>query len=139
MEASWSTSMATTTQRTTVEHPYLAAGILLMLVALVLMAFDLGVLARCGGGEGICFDVASHGTSDAALVAFIVLFFVGILLVMFTESGSTVTRTESAPRAPPQVTVVTPAAAPAPANITINTPAPAPVAPPAMVTVNTPR
>jgi hypothetical protein len=128
--------MSTTTQRTTVDHPYWGVGVALMIVAVILVGFDLGVLARCGQGEGVCFDTSSHGTSDAALVGFFILFFIGLSLVMYADSGSSVTRTESAPRAP-QVTVVNPAAAPAPATINVTAAAPAPA--PSMVTVNAPR
>jgi hypothetical protein len=132
--------MSTTTQRTSVEHPYQIMGIIVMIAALVLVAFDLGVLAQCGAGHGVCFDTATHATSDAALVGFFVLFFVGLILVMYSESSSSVTRSESPPRAPAQVTVVTPAApAPVAPSVTVNTAPAAPLATPAIVTVNAPR
>ena len=132
--------MTTTTQRLTEEHPYWGAGVVLIVLSLGLVAFGLGVLARCGQGEGVCFDTATHGTSDAALVGFFLLFVIGIALVVFGEGTVTTTRSES-PRAPPaQVNVITPVpapVAPAPATFVINTAAPSP--PPTTVTVTTPR
>jgi hypothetical protein len=128
--------MSTSTQRTTVDHPYQGFGIVLMVLAVILVAFDLGVLARCGQGSGVCFDTSSHGTSDAALVGFFVLFFIGLMLLVYTEAGSSVTRTES-PRASPPVMIVNPASAPAPTPVTVVAPASSPT--PAMVTVNAPR
>ena len=108
----------TTSGRVSVEHPFTVPGVLLVLVALVLIAFDLGVLARCGQGEGLCFDVATHGTSDAALVGFFVLFIIGIVLVMYTEASASVTRSGPDPVAA-QVTVVSPAPTPPPAQTVV--------------------
>jgi hypothetical protein len=107
-----------------------------MIIALVMVAFDLGVLARCGGGSGVCFDTATHATTDAALIGFFVLFIIGLMLILYTEAGSSTTRTESAPRSAPQVTIVNPPAAAPATSISVNTPAPA--APPTRVTVNSP-
>ena len=127
--------MATTTQRTTVTHPYSTLGVIVMIAALVLVAFDLGILARCGAGEGLCFDAATHGTSDGALVAFFILFFVGLTLVLYTDTGTSVTRSESPRPSAPQVLVVNPAA---PASVTVNANPPAPVSSPTVVTVRSP-
>ena len=90
-------------------------GIILVILALILVAFDLGVLARCGGGTGVCFDTSSHGTSDAALVGFFLVFIIGLVMIMYTESSSSVTQTRDSP---PNVTVVSPVA-PAPVGTTV--------------------
>ncbi|HEV2317464.1 MAG TPA: hypothetical protein VGV89_07820 [Thermoplasmata archaeon] len=97
--------MATTT-RLSVTHPYWGAGLIIVILAIILIGFDLGVLARCGGGEGVCFDPATHRTSDGALVAFFVLFVIGVVLIVYT-GGESVT-TQSPPNNPP-VTIVQPA------------------------------
>jgi hypothetical protein len=111
-------------QTISVSHPYRGLGLALIIVSLVLIAFDIGVLARCGAGEGICFDIASHGTSVGALVAFFVLFVVGVMLL--TYAGTTTSTVVSPPPASPApVTVVVP-------------PPPAPSPPGTTVTVNPP-
>ena len=120
--------MSTTTQRLTVTHPYWVAGLLLVILSVILIGFDLGVLARCGAGEGVCFDVATHRTSDGALVAFFVLFVIGVVLLLYT-GGESVT-TQTSPANPP-VTIVqsAPMAAapvasspPTQTNVTVNPP-----------------
>ena len=128
--------MTTTTQRVSAEHPYQSLGIVLVILALILVAFDLGVLARCGGGEGLCFDTSSHGTSDAALVAFFLVFVTGLILIMYTESTSSVTRTNDPVQRPPQVMVVNPPPTPSPTVIRVmNSPPPQPTT----VTISPPR
>jgi hypothetical protein len=126
--------MTTITQRVNAEHPYQAVGIVLLILALILVAFDLGVLARCGQGEGLCFDTSTHGTSDAALVGFFVLLVIGVALIMYTEASSSVSTTRDSP---PNVTVVNPAPTPTPTMVTVNTPPPS--TPSTTVTVSPPR
>jgi hypothetical protein len=126
--------MRTTTQRLSVTHPYQGIGIALIVVSLILIGIGIGVFARCGNEEGVCFDVATHGTSDGALVGFFVLFVIGVALAMYSAGSVAVTRTESPPAAPPQVTVVSAPASPPATVVTVNPPAASP--PPATVTVN---
>ena len=111
--------MSTTTQRVSAEHPYQTLGIILVILALILVAFDLGVLARCGGGSGVCFDTSSHGTSDAALVGFFLVFVIGLVMIMYTESSSSVTSTRDSPS---NVTVVAPAPSPPSTTVTVSPP-----------------
>ena len=128
----------TTTQRVTVDHPFWGLGLLLVVGAVLLAAFDLGVLARCGGGEGLCFDMADHALSDAALVAFLVIFFLGLALLLYTGATSATMTTTSPPPARP------PSGPAPPANVQVvataggPTGAPAgPVPPPASTTETT--
>jgi hypothetical protein len=132
------TAMTTTTTHLKVEHPYRGLGLFLVIVSLILVAFDVGVLARCGGGEGVCFDDTTHATSDAALVAFFVLFVLGLMLVVYSagEVVSTMRTNPTPPPATPPVAVVTVPQSPPPAttNVTVN---PAPVTPtPSQTNVN---
>jgi hypothetical protein len=132
--------MPSTTQRLTEEHPYVGAGVVLIILSLGLIAFGLGVLAQCGHGSGVCFDPATHATSDGALVGFFVLLIIGVAMVLYQEGSVTTTRTDSPPAPTPQVNVITPAAAPiapAPTTFVVNSPAPSP--PPSTVTISTPR
>jgi hypothetical protein len=106
----------TTTTNTSVdlEHPYWGVGLVLVLISAGILAFSLGVLARCGGGNGICLSPSTHASGDAGLVAFVVLFIIGIALIATTGLARPVT-TQTTTRAPPSpsVTNVFPAAAPA--------------------------
>jgi hypothetical protein len=130
-----------TTTRTSsemrLEHPYLGAGIVVIVLSLALVALDLGVLARCGGGGkvGVCFDPATHGLSDVALVAFFILFIIGLMMVMYTGASETVTSETQRTSPPPAPTVVVASASP-PATTVNVTPAPAASAP--TVNVNSP-
>jgi hypothetical protein len=116
------------------EHPYRAAGVIMVLLSLVVLAFSLGVLARCGGGEGVCFDTATHASGDAGLVIFVLTFIIGVALIAYTGSTAsfqTRSRTPTAPApAAPAVTNVfpqsAPAAQPAVTNVYPQTPTPAP-------------
>jgi hypothetical protein len=125
------------TARVDLEHPYQAAGIVAILAAFVTLAFTLGVLARCGGGRGVCFDTATHAAGDAGLVAFVLLFVVGVALLAYTGSIASVrTRTREPPApvvnnilpqptaAQPPVTNVYPQAAVAPATTVVLAPRP---------------
>lgn len=128
----------TTTTRVDLEHPYRIAGIILILLSFVILAFSLGVLARCGAGEGVCFDTATHGAGDAGLVLFVIVFIIGVACVMYTGSTASITsRVRPAPA--PTVTNVYPqAAAPQPAVTNVYPQAPA--APgPTTVVVTPPR
>jgi hypothetical protein len=114
------------------EHPYRVAGIIMVLLSFVVLAFSLGVLARCGGGEGLCFDTSTHGAGDAGLVIFVITFIVGVAFIAYTGDTASFTQRTETPR--PAVTNVFPAAAtPAPA---VNVyPVAAPVAPATTVVV----
>lgn len=121
-----------------IDHPYRAAGAVLIVLGVILIAFDLGVLARCGNGEGLCFDVASHGTSDAGLVLFFVLFMVGVALLVYGRgTSSTYTRTDP-PAAAPAVSPVT-VVNTQPVQREVYVASPAPQAPTTVVTVTPPR
>jgi hypothetical protein len=129
-------STVTTTQ-VDLEHPYRAAGIVAVLASFVVLAFSLGVLNRCGGGKGVCFDVATHASGDAGLIIFVLLLIVGVGLIAYTGSVATFETRVRAPPAPvaPSVTnVVVPAAAPA-SPVTNVYPSP----PPATTVVVAPR
>jgi hypothetical protein len=92
------------------------AGILTVLASFVVLGFTLGVLSRCGGGRGVCFDYGSHAAGDAGLILFVILLIVGVALIAYTGSATAIsTRTEirEAPT-PPSTTVVLPQAAAAP-------------------------
>jgi hypothetical protein len=107
-----------TRTRVELEHPYQTAGIIVVILSLVVFAFSLGVLNRCGNGTGVCFDVSGHAAGDAGLVLFIVLLIIGVALIAYTGSAQAfTTRTQSRPPTPapaaPAVTNVFPQAAPA--------------------------
>lgn len=125
------------------EHPYRAAGVILLVLSFVVLAFSLGVLARCGGGEGLCFDTATHGAGDAGLVVFVITFILGVALLMYTGStASMTTRTRTptppAPAAPSVTNIYSQPAAPAPQPSVTNVyPQAAPVSPTTVVV--TPR
>jgi hypothetical protein len=129
----------TTSTHVELEHPYQVAGIIAILLSFVTLAFTLGVLARCGGGTGICLSPTSHAAGDVGLAIFVLVFVVGIALLAYTGSGTVMTRTRTpTPPAPVVTNVVVPAAAPAaPAPVTNVYPM-APSAPPTTVVV-TPR
>jgi len=115
----------TTTQQVSLEHPYKVPGILLMVVSVIVIAFDLGALETCGHGTGICVDWATHRAATAALIVFFILFMVGIVLIVYTGASTTIrsvtTRVPSeSPPAPPPVTVVAPSSAPPSSPTTVN-------------------
>jgi hypothetical protein len=120
--------MSTTTNtRVDLDHPYWGAGVVAVLLSFGILAFSIGVLARCGGGSGLCFDTASHASGDAGLVAFVVVFIIGIALMVTTGTASVMTRTRTAePPAPSVTNVYTPAPAPAVTNVYPQAPAAAP-------------
>jgi hypothetical protein len=127
-----------TNTRVELEHPYRIAGIISVLVSFVILGFTLGVLARCGGGRGICLDPTSHAAGDAGLLLFIVFFIVGIAMIVYSGStGWMTTRTESPKPAAPAVTNVFPAA-PASAPPVTNVYPQAPAAPATTVVVTPP-
>jgi hypothetical protein len=113
--------MSTTTNtRVDLDHPYWGAGLIMVLLSFGILAFSLGVLARCGHGTGLCFDTASHASGDAGLVAFIVVLIIGVALMVTSGTASVSTRTRTPePPAPIVTNVITPAAAPAPAPATV--------------------
>jgi hypothetical protein len=111
----------TATQEVNLEHPYKGAGIVVMIASLILIAFDLGALETCGNGRGICVNWATHRAGTAALIAFFILFIIGVVMIIYTGASTTVTSvtTKVPPAHPPSpppapVTVVTPAASAAP-------------------------
>jgi hypothetical protein len=108
-----------TTTNVNLEHPYRTGGILAVLLSFGVLAFSLGVLNRCGGGHGVCFDTATHASGDAGLVVFILVLIIGVAMIVYTgDTASFQTRPKApeAPKAAPAVTNVFPAAAaPAPA------------------------
>jgi hypothetical protein len=130
--------MSTTTNtRVELDHPYWGAGLVAVLVSFGILAYSLGVLARCGHGTGLCFDTATHSAGDAGLVAFIVVFIIGVALMVTTGSAAIQTRTRTEETPKPSVTnVITPAPAPAPAVTNVYPSAPA--APPTTVVVARP-
>jgi hypothetical protein len=133
----------TTNTRVALEHPYRVAGILLILLSFVVLAFSLGVLARCGAGEGVCFDTSSHAAGDAGLAIFVIVFIIGIACLVYTGSVATFsTSTRVAPPSAPSTPTVTniypQAAAPQP-SVTNVYPQAAPMAPAATTVVVTPR
>ncbi len=104
-----STSMSSS--RVDMGHPYQAIGVLLIVVAFGILAFSLGVLARCGGGTGVCFDIKSHASGDAGLILFVIALIAGVACLAATGSEAIVTtrtRTTEAPAAAPSVTNVFP-------------------------------
>ena len=88
------------TTRVDLEHPYQTAGILVILASFVTLAFTLGVLARCGGGRGVCFDTATHAGGDAGLVLFVLLIVVGVALLAYTGSTASFRTRITPPGAP---------------------------------------
>jgi hypothetical protein len=139
-------SSTTTTTNVTLEHPYRIGGIVAVLLSFGVLAYSLGVLARCGMGRGLCFDTTSHAAGDAGLVVFVVTFIVGVALYIYTgETASFQTRArppETPKVAASPVTNVFPQA-PAPAvaqpNVTNVFPAqPAPASAPSVTYVVAP-
>ncbi|MCI4364992.1 MAG: hypothetical protein L3K10_02875 [Thermoplasmata archaeon] len=104
------------------------AGVILVLLSFVVLAFSLGILARCGHGEGLCFDTPTHAAGDAGLVLFVLSFIIGVALIAATGStASFQTRTKTPEAAPPLITNVYPAApAPQPTVTNVYPQAPAP-------------
>jgi hypothetical protein len=127
--------MSTTTNtRVELDHPYWGAGLVVVLLSFGILAYSLGVLARCGHGTGLCFDTATHSSGDAGLIAFVVVLIIGVALMVTTGSAAIQTRTRTQEPAPSVTNVITPAAAPAPAVTNVYPSAPA--APPATVVVS---
>jgi hypothetical protein len=127
--------MSTTSNtRVDLDHPYWGAGVVAVLLSFGILAYSLGVLARCGHGTGLCFDTATHGAGDAGLVAFVVVLIIGVALMVTSGTASIQTRTNTpAPPAPSMTIVNTPTPAPAPV-VSYVVPQ-APVAPPTTVVV----
>jgi hypothetical protein len=133
----------TTTTNTSVEleHPYWGAGLVAVILSFGVLAFALGVLDRCGGGTGICISPSTHASGDAGLIAFVILFIVGVALIATTGSGQVRTQTTRRDPPAPAVTNVFPAAAtptPAPTVTTTNVYPTAPTEPVASTVVLTP-
>jgi hypothetical protein len=131
-----------TTTNVDLEHPYRGAGIVAVVLSIGVLAFSLGFLARCGGGKGLCFDFATHASGDLGLIAFLLLFIIGVALIVYTGStASFATRTKTpAPPAPPvqSTTNVFPQAA-APQPTVTNVYPQAPANPSTTVVVNPPN
>jgi|HubBroStandDraft_1064217.scaffolds.fasta_scaffold87012_2 hypothetical protein len=120
----------TATQQVSLDHPYKVPGILLVIISLVLVAFDVGYLESCGNGRGICIDWGTHRLGTAALVVFFIIFVIGVLLIVYTGASTTVTSvtTRVAPPTPP----------PSPPPVTVVSASPPPTTP-TTVNVNPPR
>lgn len=111
-------AVSTSTQRVSLEHPYKDAGIVVMVLSLILIAFDIGFFELCGGGTGVCVDFGTHRAGTTALLVFFITFVLGIVMIVYTGASTSVTsattRVAAPPTvvaaAPPQVTVVAPAA-----------------------------
>jgi hypothetical protein len=135
----------TTTTNVNLEHPYRTGGIIAVLLSFGILAYSLGVLARCGMGHGLCFDTTSHAAGDAGLVAFIVTFIIGVALIVSTgdtASFRTPVKAPEAPKAAPStVNNVFPqqaAAAPAPTTTNVFPAQSAPAAQPSVTYVAAP-
>jgi hypothetical protein len=122
-----------TTTRVNLEHPYQVGGIIMIVLSFLILAFSLGVLARCGGGEGLCFDTSGHAAGDAGLVIFVITFIIGVALIAYTGDTASFNQRTRTPETPapqtPSVTNVYPqAAAPQPSvtNVYPQAAAPAP-------------
>jgi hypothetical protein len=121
-------AVSKTTEQVQLEHPYKVPGALLVIVSLVLIAFDLGFLESCGNGSGVCVDFTSHRVGTAALIGFFILFVIGVVLIIYTGASSTLTTqtTSTPPPSPlPQPaqsagTVVTSSGPPAGPSTTVN-------------------
>ena len=115
-----------TNTRVDLDHPYWGVGLFLTLVSFGILAFSLGVLARCGHGSGLCFDTATHSAGDAGLIAFVVVLIAGVALMATNGSATVMTRTKTRDPPTPVVTnVITPASAPQPAVTNVYPSAPA--------------
>jgi hypothetical protein len=130
--------MSTTTDtRVDLDHPYWGAGLVMVLISFGILAFSLGVLARCGHGTGLCFDTATHASGDAGIFAFVVVFIIGVALIATSGTASITTQTKTQePPAPAVTNIITPPAAPQPAVTNVYAQAPAE---PATTVVVTPR
>jgi hypothetical protein len=122
----------TTTQAVSLEHPYKIPGAIVVVLSLVLIAFDLGVLESCGRGTGICVDWGTHRVGTAALIVFFVLFVVGVVMILYTGASTTLSSvtTRVAPATPPT---------PPPTAVTVVAPSPPVSSTPTTVNVNPPR
>ena len=49
-------SSTTTRQSFRVDHPYWIAGVVVIVISFIILAFDLGTLYRCGHGNGSCIS-----------------------------------------------------------------------------------
>jgi hypothetical protein len=123
------------------EHPYRTIGIIVVLLSFGVLAFSLGVLARCGGGEGLCLDAPTHGAADAGLVTFVVTFVIGIALIAYTGATASFQTTTPTPKAatPTVTNVYAQPATPRTTVMTVSSETPAPVAAPATTVVMTPQ
>jgi hypothetical protein len=81
------------------EHPYRVGGAILALVSFAILAFSLGFLSRCAEGRGLCFDTQGHAAGDAGLVAFILVFIIGVALMAYTGSTASFTTRTKTPEA----------------------------------------
>jgi hypothetical protein len=115
---------STTTQQVSLEHPYKVVGVVTVVASLILIAFDFGFLESCGAGHGICVDWGTHRVGTAALIAFFILFLIGVVLIIYTGASSTVstqtTRIRPEPPAPSPVVAFVPPVASPPSSTTVN-------------------
>jgi uncharacterized iron-regulated membrane protein len=86
-------SATTTRESFTIDHPYWIAGVGLLVLSFVLLAFDLGTLYRCGGGNGVCLTSSGHTTGEIGLLLFGIVFIIGIVLVLYTGASAVTTQT----------------------------------------------
>ncbi|MFZ0891874.1 MAG: hypothetical protein WB778_10205 [Thermoplasmata archaeon] len=130
----------TTENRVELEQPYRAVGIFMAVVSFIILGFTLGVLARCGGGSGVCFDPSTHAAGAAGLVLFVIFLIIGVALIAYTGSATTFsTRTSipEVPTPPASTTVVLPQAAVMAQPAVTNVYPQAPVAPEAPIAPTT--
>ncbi|MGC2033975.1 MAG: hypothetical protein WA761_00845 [Thermoplasmata archaeon] len=117
-------SSTTTRQSFRVDHPYWIAGVVVIVISFIILAFDLGTLYRCGHGNGICISGTGHTTGEIGLLVFAIVFIIGIVLVMYTAASAVTTQTTTPVVQPvvssPPVTIVPPAAPPTSAPTTVN-------------------
>jgi hypothetical protein len=126
-----------TSTRVGMIHPYRVAGIIMVVLSFGVLAFSLGVLNRCGGGSGVCFDLSSHASGDAGLILFVLLLIIGVALIAYTGSADVVTTRTATPTPPtPSVTVVNPPVAAAPQPTVTNVYPTTPAKPETTVVVN---
>jgi hypothetical protein len=114
------TTTTNTNTRVELEHPYWGAGLIAVIASFAVLGFSLGVLSRCGGGRGLCFDYATHASGDAGLILFVFLLIVGVGLIAYTGSArafTTSTRVRDPPAAPAVVNVVPAAPQPSVTNV----------------------
>ncbi len=84
------------------DRPFRGLGLGVVVAALVGLAFVLAFFVLCDSGRTVCFDTATHLSSDYAVLGFLLLFLVGIGLMTFPSEEPEETGSRGyAPRPPP--------------------------------------